>query len=819
MQTAKKTTKIYEVPPEKLRWSCPVDKFNFKSTREVEPLKTIVGQPRAIEAIKMGAALHAKGYNIFVTGLSGTGRLTTVKNILEEVTNSCPITFDYCYVNNFAKPDEPRLIKLPKGKGKELAEAMDDAIDFIRRRLPKLFEENNYQKSRMKIIEEYQSREQAMIEQFDDKIRPFQFMRGQIETQQGTLLPEVFPIVDGKPVSLEVIDELLAEGKMTKDEATRIKNLWRQFHDELIELVRENMKMMQEFRKSIIENDKKHSEIVVSSILDEIPKQFDNEKVKIYVDEVKKYILDHLNLFVASAGQLNNLIPNPDQSVDEDILRLFSVNVVLDNSNTETAPVITETTPSYNNLFGTIERVFDKRGGYWRTDFTKIKAGSILKADQGYLIVNANDLFSEPGVWTALKRVLLYDKLEIQTFDAYFQFSQASLKPEPIDVNVKVIIIGGLSLYHLLFHYEKGFKKIFKVHAQFDYETDRTDEMIQNFTRFVARICEMEKLPHCTPDGVAAIIEWAVETAGSQNKITLKFSDVADIIREAAYYDSQSKNTLIDREVVENAIEWRRRRNDLLDEKIKKSILEGDMLITTEGKRIGQINVLTVYNNGFITFGKPARITASISAGNSGIINIEREAELSGNIHNKAVLILTGFLREKFAQKRPLSLTASIAFEQSYGGIDGDSATAAEIYIILSAIAEVPIKQSIAITGSVDQKGNIQPIGGVNEKIRGFFEVCEKRGLTGEHGVIIPQQNVKDLMLPKNIVEAVKNNKFVIYAINNIDEGVEILMDIPAGKMNKNGSYPKNSLYGKVDAKLNQMYKIAKANGEKKNDK
>lgn len=819
MPAAKNTTKIYEVPSEKLRWSCPIDKFNFKSTRDVEPLKTIVGQPRAIEAIKMGAALHAKGYNIFVTGLSGTGRLTTVKNILEEVTNSCPITFDYCYVNNFAKPDEPRLIKLPKGKGKELAEAMDDAIDFIRRRLPKLFEEENYQKSRMKIIEEYQSREQALIEQFDDKIRPHQFMRGQLETQQGTLVPEVFPIVDGKPVTLEVIDELLAEGKMTKEEASKIKNLWRQFHDELIDLVRENMKMMQEFRKAIIENDKKHSEIVVSSILDEIPKQFDNEKVNIYIDEVKKYILDHLNLFVATAGQLNNLIPNPDQSVDEDILRLFSVNVVLDNSNTETAPVITETTPSYNNLFGTIERVFDKRGGYWRTDFTKIKAGSILKADQGFLIVNANDLFSEPGVWTALKRVLLYDKLEIQTFDAYFQFSQASLKPEPIDVNVKVIIIGGLSLYHLLFHYEKGFKKIFKVHAQFDYETDRTDEMIENFTRFVSRICEMEKLPHCTPDGVAAIIEWAVETAGSQNKITLKFSDVADIIREAAYYDSQSKNALIDREVVENAIEWRRRRNDLLDEKIKKSILEGDMLIATEGRRIGQINGLTVYNNGFISFGKPARITASISAGNSGIINIEREAELSGNIHNKAVLILTGFLREKFAQKRPLSLTASIAFEQSYGGVDGDSATAAEIYIILSAIAEVPIKQSIAITGSVDQKGNIQPIGGVNEKIRGFFEVCEKRGLTGEHGVIIPQQNVKDLMLPTNIVEAVKNNKFTIYAINNIDEGVEILMDIPAGKINKNGVYPKNSLYGKVDTKLNEMYKIAKANGEKKNDK
>jgi lon-related putative ATP-dependent protease len=806
----------FKVAPEKLRWNCPLDYFKFSSTKEVEPLKNIVGQPRAIEAIRLGAALHAKGYNIFVTGLSGTGRLTTVKNILEEVTNSCPITYDYCYVNNFAKPDEPRLVKLQKGKGKEFAEAMDDAIDFIRRRLPKLFEEENYQKSRIKIIEEYQSRERALIENFDDKIRPYHFMRGQLETQQGAVVPEVFPIVDGKPVTIDTIEELLAEKKITKKEAIKIKELWRQFHDELFELVRENMKIMQEFRKAIIENDKKHSEIVVSSVLDEIVKQFNNEKVKIYIEEVKKYILDHLNLFVPIAGQLGNFVTMQEQTVDEDVLRLFTVNVILDNSTTETAPVITETTPSYNNLFGTIERVFDKRGGYWRTDFTKIKAGSVLKADQGYLIVNANDLFSEPGVWTALKRVLLYDKLEIQTFDAYFQFSQASLKPEPIDVNVKVIIIGGLTLYHLLFHYEKGFKKIFKVHAQFDYETDKTQEMIDNFTRFIAKICNSEGLPHCSPDGVAAIIEWAVETAGSQNKITLKFSDVADILREAAYYDTQSNNTLITREVVEKAIQWRHKRNDLLDEKIKKSILEGDMLIDTEGKRIGQINGLTVYNNGFITFGKPARITASISVGNAGIINVEREAQLSGNIHNKAVLILAGFLREKFAQKRPLSLTASIAFEQSYGGIDGDSATAAEIYIILSAIAQVPIKQSLAITGSVDQKGNIQPIGGVNEKIRGFFEVCHSRGLTGEQGVIIPQQNVKDLMLPKNIIEAVKEEKFHIFAINNIDEGVEILMDIPAGKLTKNGNYPKNSLYGKVNAKLDEMYKIAKVNGEKK---
>ncbi len=815
---SKKATNKLLVSPENLRWNCPTDMFNFKSTSELEPLNTIVGQPRAIEAIRMGAELHAKGFNIFVTGLSGTGRLSTVKNILEEVTTSCPITYDFCYVNNFTNEDEPRLVKLNKGKGREFAEAMDDAIAFIRRRLPKLFEEDFYQKAKLKIIEDFQAREKAVLDVFDEKIRPYNFMRGQLETGQGTLQPEVFPIIDGQAVTIESIDELVAQGKVSKEKAAEIKQLWRQFHNEIFDLARQGLKLMQEFRKALVENDKKNAEVVVSSTLDEIVHQFDNLTVNTYIDEAKKYILDNLNAFVPTAEQAPAVLMPSESSRDEDIFRLFKVNVILDNSQTNSAPVVTETTPSYNNLFGTIERVFDKRGGYWRTDFTKIKAGSLLKADQGYLIVNANDLFSEAGVWVALKRVLLYDRLEIQNFDAYFQFSQAALKPEPIDVQVKVIIIGGLSLYHLLFHHEKGFKKIFKVHAQFDYEIERSNEMIFNFARFISRICCSESLPHCSPDGVAAIIEWAVESAGSQNRITLKFSDVADVLREAAFYDRNSDKPLIGREVVEKAIEWRRRRNDLLDEKIKQQIAEGNMLIDTDGSRVGQINGLTVYNNGFISFGKPARITASISAGNTGIINIEREADLSGNIHNKAVLILTGFLREKFALKRPLSLTASIAFEQSYGGIDGDSATAAEIYIVLSAIAGVPINQNFAITGSVNQKGDVQPIGGVNEKIRGFFEVCAERGLTGNQGVIIPKQNIKDLMLSENIIKAVSEGKFSIFAISNIDEGVELLMNIPAGLADENGNYPKGSLYGRVNDKLDEMFEIAKdyKNGVKK---
>jgi len=428
-------------------------------------------------------------------------------------------------------------------------------------------------------------------------------------------------------------------------------------------------------------------------------------------------------------------------------------------------------------------------------------------------------LFSEPGTWQALKRLLLYNKLEIMNFDNYFQISQATLKPEPIDVNVKVVIIGGASLYQLLYHYEKGFKKIFKVHSQFDHESPLTNTMLQNYAKFINKICIEENLPHCDPTGVAAIIEWAVAAAESQTKITLRFSDVADVLRESAALNKQTqgaKKTLITRQIVEQAMLKRAWRNNLLDEKIKRNIEEGYMLIDTDGSRVGQINALTVYNNGINSFGKPARITATVSPGTGGIINIEREADLSGDIHNKGVLIISAFLREKFSCQSPMSFTATIAFEQSYGGIDGDSASAAEIYALLSALSGTPINQSFAITGSVNQKGDIQPIGGVNEKITGFFEICRDRGLTGKQGILIPHQNVKDLMLNSEIVEAVAANKFTIYALKTIEDGAEILMGLPTGEKNIRGNYPKGTLYYKVVERIKELSDYSKSSYDNK---
>ncbi|MFP4368968.1 MAG: Lon protease family protein [Candidatus Kapaibacterium sp.] len=798
-----------------LRWSCPVSKFKFKTTDNLKPLDNIVGQPRAVEAIRMGAQLDAKGYNIFVTGLSGTGRLTTVKKLLEDITHYCPLTNDYCYVNNFKNPDNPCLIKMPRGQGKKFSIAMDDIISFLKRRLPKLFEEESHQSSRRNLIEEYQHKERKMLEKFDKKIKPMGFVRGQVESDQGQVQPDVFPLIDDKPVHIDGLNELVEEGKLSPEKASEFKQKHRELKAEIFELVRSGMKIMKEFRKALMEHDKAAASIEVTSAFEDLKEFGFDDKIKNYIEEVKKHILNNLNLFVSNEASVPQLADSREEKKNGAMFNVYKVNVVLDNSLTENVPMVIETTPSYNNLFGTVEKEFDSRG-FWRTDFTMIKGGAILRADRGFLIVNAQDLFSEPGVWPALKRVLLYNKLELQPFDSFFQISQSHLKPEPIEVKVKVIIIGGGTLYRALYHYEKGFKKIFKVNAQFDYETSLDDDMMQNYARFIKKITAEENLPGCSPDGVAAIVEWAVEKAGSQGRISLKFSDVADILREAAFYDRKSSVKYITRAEVEKACEQRKYRNNLIDEKIKRHILEGSTFISTEGERIGQINGLTVYNNGLMSFGKPARITATVSAGNAGIVNIDRESDMSGRIHNKGVLIITGFIREKFAIRRPLSLTASVAFEQTYGGIDGDSASAAEIYVILSAIAEIPIRQSWAITGSVNQKGDIQPIGGVNEKIRGFYEICKDRGFTGNQGIIIPEQNVKDLMLDNEIIEDVKAGNFSIISIHNIDDAIKPLMNIEAGKLNNKGKYPPKSLYGRVVAKLEVFYKYAKEDKEKK---
>lgn len=808
---------IKKLKPAQLKWQYNPKKLKFKSTKEVEHLDRIVGQPRAIEAIQMGAELRdSRGYNVFVTGLSGTGRMTTVKQMLEktQTEGECPQLFDYCYVNNFENEQEPYLLKLDKGQGCELSDKMDDLISFTLENLPKIFEEDTYQEERQSLVDKYQETEKSRLEKFDEKLKKKGFIRGQVEVQKGQPEPDIFVLVEEKAYKIESLEALFNEKKITQKQAEKYVEQYNQLHEELIDIAQESVKKNLEFRSVINDYDRESAKEFLDSSFGEIEKEFKiNEKLLRYFDEGKKFLLDKLKYFVPSSSQAQNPLAKLSQKqnidIESRIQDIFSINVILDNSKTDCSPVIIEHNPNYANLFGSFERVLDTKG-YWRTDFSKIKAGSILKADQGFLIVSANDLFSEAVSWKAIKNVLLYDELNIQTYSSYLQMSESQLKPETISVNVKVIIIGGQSLYNYLYRYEKGFKKIFKVLAQFDYETERNDEMIDSVVRFIAKECDAEGLLHFKPNAVAKVLEWSVEHAGSQKRITLKFSDIADLIRESSYYANKKNKRLVDVTNVEEAIDKRKFRNNIIDEKIINRILDGSTLIDTEGSRVGQINGLTVMSTGIVSFGKPARITAAIGAGNRGIINIEREAQLSGSIHNKGILIIQGFFLERFAQHKPLSLTASLAFEQSYGGIDGDSASAAEIYVLLSAITNTPINQNIAITGSMNQKGDIQPIGGVNEKITGFYEICKERGFTGNQGVIIPKQNVDDLMLSDEIIASVKKGEFSIHSISKIEDGAKILMNKDFGFPDKDGDYKKNTLMCGVKSKLEELSKNSK---------
>lgn len=800
--------------PTEIRWTCPTKFFKFKTTASLPPLDEIVGQPRAIEAIRLGAELKSTGYNIFVSGLAGTGRLTTVQKILEKLALQEPELYDLCYVNDFKSPDTPRLVRLPKGQGREFVNSMKEAITYLRTRIPKLFEDENLKIKRKEIIEEYQQKEHNILKNFDNKLAKESFIRGQVENEQGNNIQELFFVFENESYSVENLSELIVSKKISKSDAELIFSKYSKFKNELQELGKKHMKLMNEFRNVLIEHDKSVVQTEVKNVIDGIKDRYKNEKVIIYADEVMEYILANIPLFLTVEQPLG-VIANTSNNFSSPF-NIFKVNLILDNSNCLHPPIIAERNPSITNLFGTIERTIDPNG-FWKTDFTKIKAGSLLKADGGFLIVNAADLLEEPGAWQALKRVLLYNRLEIQTYESMIQFSQVYIKPEPIKVNVKVIIIGGLTLYKLLYEYEKGFNKIFKINAQFDYETTLTQNMIDNYARFANKICNEENIAHCTPSGVAALVEWAVERTGNRDKISLKFSDVADIIREAAYYDKYSTKKYIDREDVEKAIEMRRFRNNLWDEKMKDSILDGTIMIDVTGKRVGQINGLTVMDDGLLMFGKPARITATVSVGSVGIINIEREADLSGSIHNKGVLIITNFLRDRFSKKKPLTLTASIAFEQSYGGIDGDSASAAEIYVLISALINQPINQNIALTGSMNQKGDIQPIGGVNEKITGFYEICKIRGLTGDQGVLIPSLNVKDLMLRKDIVDDVRKGQFHIYSFSKIEEGFELIMNLKAGSPDVTGQYPEGTAFAMISKRLEELATLAQL--EKKDNK
>lgn len=787
-----------EVPIEKLRKVCKPDDLGFNTTEELEHCTDIVGQKRAVDALKLGLEIASSGYNIFVTGFVGTGRTTTVKCLLDDLEKNKKVPDDILYVNNFSDPDSPKLIRLPAGQGIKFAKTMDELIKHLIKNIPLVFESENYQRRRNKLVEKFKEKSSVIAREFEKRVQAEGFGLAQA---LPVARPELVYIKDNQQFNLAGLEGLVEEKKITKEQYEQIREKFHKFSEELDEAYKKIKVIEKDTQQALAELDQNTVKPVVVEQITELKDRFSSDAISDYLKEAEKEVLSNIARFISKEEK--------GQSPFVDTFPEFRVNVLVDNSEETGAPVIFENTPTYKNLFGTIERIWD-RSGQWRTDLTKIKAGSLLKANGGFLVINARDAILEPGVWLTLKRTLRNRVLEISSFDPYSMFALATLKPEPIPIDIKVIMIGESDVYKILYDYDEDFKKIFKVRADFDWVMPLSEDTIKQYATVIKAISEKEKLQPFDKTAVAAIVEYGIRLAGRKDRLSTQFNIITDILKEANYWAIKEKEKIVNKKYVEKAIEERIERVSLIEDKIQEMIDQGLIFIDTRGSVVGQVNGLSVYETGEYSFGRPSRITAKTAVGGSGVINIEREAELSGPIHSKGVFILSGFLRHKYAQNKPLVLSASLCFEQSYSGVEGDSASSAELYALISSLTEIPIKQDLAVTGSVNQKGEVQPIGGVNQKIEGFFAVCKAKGLTGTQGVIIPETNIEDLMLRNEVVDAVKAGKFHIYSVKSIDQGIELLTGVKAGDKDDKGNYPKGTINYSVDKKLKQLAQLWK---------
>lgn len=785
------------LPVQKLRWYCDPRTLGVKTSDEIHPSREIIGQERALRALRVGLEMHHFGYNIFVTGLSGTGRTTTIKRMLHEFEFQQGKLRDHCYVYNFKNADMPITLALPAGQGCALKEDIEKFIEDLRRDIPAVYESQRFQEERKSIIGHFQDRQKTVLQDFEKKVKERGFDLVQVQVGNMTR-PDIVPVVGQNPTSMEQVEELVDKGEFSKEQFESLKESQGVLEKQLATVFRELRNIERRVQDSLNELEQR----IVMPLVDEgiqiLKTTYDSEKVHLYLEEIRTNISENLERF----RKVQTPAEQTEEQEEDDFLE-YEVNLLVDNSQTEQVPIIIETNPKYKNIFGTVERIVEK-GGVWHTDFTQIKAGSLLRADGGFLVLNALDTLLEPGVWQDLKRTLRTGKVEIHTYEPLFGIAPIGMKPEPVDLNIKVIMIGDAMVYHLLYERDDDFKKIFKIRADFDVEMPKNDETITQYLRFIKMICDDEKLRPFDDEALSRLIEFGLRLSGKQKKLSTRFNILADVVREASYWATKDEAAVVGINHVRKALEERIYRVKLIEDKIQEMIEDGTILIDTDGGVVGQLNGLSVYDVGEHAFGRPSRITARTALGRAGVINIEREAELSGPTHNKGVAILSGYLRSRFAQDKPLIMSASITFEQSYGGVDGDSASSTEIYAILSSLAEVPLRQNLAVTGSVNQKGEIQPIGGVDLKIEGFFDVCKSRGLSGRQGVIIPIQNVEELMLREDVIEAIKEEKFHIYAVSTVEEGIEILTGVKAGDRRPDGSFEKGTVNFLVNEKLKE---------------
>ena len=801
------------LPAEKLRWRCDPARLPFETTAQAELREGFIGQERALRALKMGVELTAPGYNVFVCGLAGTSRGGTIARMIREVHPESKPSLDRCYVNNFKSADRPRLLSLPRGQANSFKKDMQAGVDFLRRRIPQVFEGEPFQRQKARIVERFTVREKDLMDDFTRRIAREQFALGHMQVG-AVALPEIFPVLEGQMVPIEDIAKMVHEGKLEAGAAEGIERKYEQFRQEFTVVYRKTLTLSRELASELSYLEQEAASVLLDGFIEELKEKYPGDGVIDYLEEVRHHLLDNLEPFKEREGEqeesgeaVEGLLK--PAGPERDPFRMYGVNVILAHNDEKESPVIFETMPTYANLFGTIQRAYDARGG-WSSDFMDLRAGSLLRADGGFLIMYAVEALSETGVWRALKRTLNHNRLEIQPLEMFFPFGGSALKPEPVDLNVKVILIGDRQMYELLYEYEEDFQKIFKVRVEFDEEMRMSDGVIAEYAGRLRALCEQEGLLPFDRGAFAAMLEYGVRRAGRRNKVTARFIDIADLAREASYAARGASAAQVRADHVRSALDLKVERHNLIETRIREMIDEGTLLIDVAGARSGQVNGLSVLEIGGYSFGKPVRITASAAMGKAGLINIEREANLSGRFHDKGMQIISGYIRSRFAQDKPLSLAASICFEQSYAGVDGDSASITEIYALLSALSELPLRQDMAVTGSVNQQGDVQAIGGVNEKIEGFYDVCRIKGLTGTQGVIIPAENVEDLMLREDLLEAVGAGKFHIYPVAKVEEGLEILSGVAAGKLGSDGKYEAGTVFALADERLTKMAQTLK---------
>ena len=783
--------KKYEVKVADLRLICDPKIFKFKNTSEVKPLDTVIGQERAVKAIDFGLNMEDPGYNIFVTGFASTGKSTIVRDLVNKHAKKLPTPNDLCLVNNFKDEFRPKAIAVPPGTAIQFSKKMKRAIESLKKELPEVFEDDAYLKKLSKLKNIFSQQQHALFERLETYAA-----KKNLHIEQGETDFQTIPLVDGQPITPEEFNTLPAKVRAEIEE--NLISIQAEIEDTAMEMDKNNLALHADIEKLM----DTYALSVVKKRLDPMRKQFKGcEDIVAHLNAVQEHIVENFNLFIPpNKGESQPAEPPPRNA--EAAFQQYEVNVLVDQESTKGAPVIFETNPTFYNVFGRIEkRAFM---GTINTDFTMVQAGSLLRANGGFLIMEIDSVMMNPYVWEALKRTLRTKCLQIEDIPEESGFGTTSLKPEPIPLDVKVILLGSYEIFEIIQSEDPRFNKIFKVRADFDSEVDRTSRTIQQYARFIARVCREEKLLPFTPKGVALMVEYGEKYVSNKHKLSIRFGPILGILKEADYWARKSNARQVTDKHVIKAFNDHRFRHNLYEHKMHESYLDDTIMIDVSGSEIGQVNALAVYQIGEFSFGRPARITAETYMGKQGVVNVEREAELSGSTHDKGVLILSGYLGRIFAQQHPLSLSISITFEQSYYGIDGDSASSTELYAILSSLADMPIKQGIAVTGSVNQKGKIQAIGDVNQKVEGFFEVCKEKGMNGQQGVMIPAANVQNLMLKKEVVDAVKTKKFHIYRVSTVEEGIEILTGVSAGKPNKKGIYPEGTVYGAVQRKLGE---------------